>query len=73
MMGASSNASIEGTQQKHKHQLVHREAANVATNNMTQNTHLEIISETGRSTNKKQHAIGCEYIHIMVDGRQLIT
>jgi len=35
MMGASSNASLEVTQQQRIHQLVHCEAANVATENMT--------------------------------------
>ena len=51
---------------------MHREAANVATENMTQDAHLQIVRKTGSSTNKKQHAIGCEYVHNMVDGRQLI-
>jgi len=70
--GASFNASLQGTQQQRRHQLVHREAANVATENMTQDAHLKIVRKTGSSTNKKQHAIGCEYVHIMVDGRQLV-
>jgi len=70
--GASFNASLQGTQQQRRHQLVHREAANVATENMTQDAHLKIVRKTGSSTNKKQHAIKCEYVHIMVDGCQLI-
>jgi len=69
--GASFNASLQGTQQ-HGYQLVDCEAANVATENMTQDAHLNIIRKTGSSRNNKQHAIGCEYVHIMVDGRQLI-
>jgi len=72
MMGASSNASREGTQQQCRHQLVHREAANVATENMTQDSHLDIILKTGSSTNKKHHAIVCEYVRIMVYSSQLI-
>jgi len=51
---------------------VHREAANEATKNMTQDAHLKIVRKTGSSTNKMQHAIGCENVHIMEDGRQLI-
>jgi len=70
--GASSNASLEGTQQQCRHQLVHCKAANVATENMTQDAHLKIIRKTGSGTNKKQHPIGCEYVHIIVYGRQLI-
>jgi hypothetical protein len=32
---------------------------------------LKIVRKTGSSTNKKQHAVGCEYIHSGVNGRQL--
>jgi len=71
-MGASFNASLEDTLQQPRHQFVHREPANVATGIMTQDVHLKIDRTTGSSTNKKQHAIGCEYVHIMVYGRQLI-
>jgi len=70
--GASFNASLQGTQQQHRHQSVHREAANVGTEKMTQDAHLKIVCKTGSSMNKKQHAIGCEYVHIMVDGSQLM-
>jgi len=59
-MGASSNVSLEGTQQKCRHQLVHREAANVATQIKTQDAHLIILRKTGSSTHNKQHAIQCE-------------
>jgi len=72
MTGASFNVALQGTQQQRRHQWVHRKAANVATENMTQDTHLKIVCKTSSSTNKKQHAIGCKYVHIMVDGRQLI-
>ena len=71
-MGGSFNASHESTQQQPRHLAVHREAANVATENMTQDAHWNIVRKTGSSTNKKQHAIGCEYVHLMVYGRQLI-
>jgi len=66
--GASYNESLEETQQQLGQQLVHPEAADVATGNMTLDAHLEIIRTTRSSTNKMQHAIGCEYVHIMVDG-----
>jgi len=71
-MGASSNGSVEGTQQQRRHQLVHREAPNVATENMTLDAHLKIICTTASRTNITQHAIGCEYVHIMVYGHQFI-
>jgi len=45
--------------------------ANEVTNNMTLDAHLKIICNTGSSTNKKQHAVGGEYIHTVVTGRQL--
>jgi len=70
--GAWFNASLQGTQQQRRHQLVHRKSANVATENMTQDAQLQIVCKTGSSTNKKQHTIGCDYVHIMVDGRRLI-
>ena len=38
---------------------------------MTQDAHLKIVSKTGSSTYKKQHAVRCEYIHTEVNGRQL--
>jgi len=71
LAGALSNTSFVGTQQKCRHQLVHRDAANAATKNMTQDVHLKIVRNTGSSTNKKQHAVGCEYIHTVVNGRHL--
>jgi len=41
-----------GKQQQHRHQLVHRDAANAATTKMTQDAHFKIVSNTGSSTNK---------------------
>jgi len=43
--------------------LVHRKAANAAIKHMTQDAHLQIVRKSGSSKNKKQHAVGCEYIH----------
>jgi len=39
--GASSNAPLAETQQQCRHQLVHRDAAIAATENMTQDAHLK--------------------------------
>jgi hypothetical protein len=69
--GASSNAPLGERQQQCRHQFVHRNAAIVATENMTQDAHLKHVSKTGISKNKKQYAIGCEAIHISVDDCQL--
>jgi len=63
LTGTTSNPSLIGTQQEHGHQLVHRDGANAATNNMTQDAHFKIVSTTRRSKNKKQHAVGSEYVH----------
>ena len=71
LAGATSNTDILGTQQEVRHKLVHRDAANAATNHMTQVAHLKIVCKTGSSTNKKQHAVGCEYNHIEANGSQL--
>ena len=68
---ASSNMSLIGTQQERRHQLVHRVAADTATKHMTEDAHFKIVRKTGRSTNNKQHAVGCEYLHTVVKSRQL--
>jgi len=68
---ASSNMSLMGTQQECRHQLVHREAADAATKHMTEDADIQIVRRTGRSTNKKQHAVRCEYLHTAVNSRQL--
>jgi len=39
--GIAPNTSLSGTQQERRHQLVHRNAANAATKNMTQDAHLK--------------------------------
>jgi len=59
------------TQQKCGHQSVHSDSANTVTENMNQNPTLTIDVWTESSTNKKQHGIGCEYIHSEVDGSQV--
>jgi len=71
LAGAKSNTEILSTQQDHRHKLVHRDAANAATKHMTQEAHLKIVRKTGSSKNKKQHAVGCENIHIQANGGQL--
>jgi len=38
---------------------------------MTRHVHLKIVRKTGPSTNKKQPAVGCEYIYTVVNGHQL--
>jgi len=60
MMGTSSNAPLGETQQHRRHQLVHRDAAIAATNNMTQDAHWKNLCKTRRSNNRQQHAIGSE-------------
>jgi len=71
LAGATSNTEILGTQQERRHKLVHRDAADAATKYMTQDAHLKIVRKTGSRRNKKQHAVGCEYIHIDAIGSQL--
>jgi len=38
---------------------------------MTQDAHLKIVRKTGSRRNKKQHVVGCDYIHIDAIGGQL--
>jgi len=58
--GASTNALPGETQQQHRHQLIHHDAAIAATKNMTQDAHLKTACKTRSSKNKKQHAIRYE-------------
>jgi len=69
--GASSNMSLLGAQHERRHQLVYRNAANEATKNMPLDAHLNIVRKTRGSRKKQQHTIQWEYIHTMVNGRQL--
>ena len=71
MKGTSTNAPPGETQQQRRHQLVHRDAAIVATEDMTPDAHLKIVQNTGSRKNKKLYAIGCESIHIDVEDGQL--
>jgi hypothetical protein len=71
LAGATSSKELLGTQQERRPKLIHRIAANVATKHMTQNANLKIVCKSGSSKNKKQHAVGCEYILIMANGSQL--
>jgi len=70
-VGATSNTDILGTQRERRHKLVLHDAAYAATKPMTEDAHLNIVRKTGSSKNKKQHAVGCEYIHIEANGGQL--
>jgi len=51
-MGASSNMPPAVTQLPHRDHLVHLNAANAATENMTLDPHLKIVGKTGSSKNK---------------------
>jgi len=51
--GVLADSSHNGAQQERRHQLVHRNAANAATNHMTQDAQLKIVCKTGSSKNKK--------------------
>jgi len=70
--GTSSNMPPAETQLQCTHHLAHRDAANAATKNMTLNTQLRIVYDTGSCKDKKQHGIGCDHTRIEVDGSQLI-
>jgi len=71
LAGATSNTEVLGTPQERRHKLVHRDAADAATKHMTQDVHLKIVCKTGSRRNKKQHAVGCEYIYIDAISGQL--
>jgi len=70
-LGASNDRPPGEIQRQHRLQLVHRAAAIVATENITQDGHLKIVRKTGSWKNKTQHAMGCDSIHIDVDDGQL--
>jgi len=69
--GASSNEPLAEIVQQCRHQIVHRDAAIAATENMAQDAHLKRVCNTGRSNDRKQYAIRCEYLHIDVEGGQV--
>jgi len=70
LAGNTSNTALIGTQQQCRHQEVHCDAADAATQTMTEDDHLKIVPKTGSSKNNQQHAVGCKYMHIMVNSRQ---
>jgi len=71
LAGATSNTDNLGTLQECRHKLAHRDAANAATNHMTQDAHLKIVRKAGSRNNEQQHAVGCESIHIEAISGQL--
>jgi hypothetical protein len=71
LAGTTSDTDILGTQQERRHQLVHHDATNVATKNITQDENLKIVRLRGSSKHMKQHAVRCEYILIHANGGQL--
>jgi len=68
--GTSSNLALIGKQHERRHQSVHRDAGTAATKNLTPDADLKMVLKTGHSTNKKLHAVGSNYIHAVVKGRQ---
>jgi len=71
-MAILSNTPPAETQLQRRHHLSHRDAANAATEDMTQDGQSKIVHKTGRSKNEEQPAIGCKCGHIEVHGRQLM-
>jgi len=71
LAGATSNTELFGKHQERRHKLVHRNAANVATKHMTQDAHLKIVCKAASGKNKKQHAVGCEYILVVANSTEL--
>jgi len=69
--GTSPNAPLGQTLHQLRYQLVHRDAAIVATENMSLDAHLKTVAQTASSKNKKQRANGSESIHICVNHGQL--
>ena len=65
--GGLSNAPHAEMQLQHRLDLVRHNAANAATDNMNQDTQLKSVHMTESSNNEKKHAIGCEYLDIMVN------
>jgi len=70
-MADSSTMPPAGTQSHYSQQVVHRDNVNAATENMTLDVDWNIVCKIGLSKSRKQHLIGCQYIHIEVDGHQL--
>jgi hypothetical protein len=71
ILGTSSHSHLAETQQHRRHQLLHRDTAIAAAENMAQDAHLNTVRTTGRSNNGQQHPSGCEQLHIAMEGGQL--
>jgi len=69
--GVSTDSSHNGTQHERSHQLVHHNATYAASKHMTQDANSKIVRKTWSSMNKKQHGIACEYLHTVVNGREI--
>jgi len=67
---ASEHTGILRTQQERRHQVVYRDTTNAAIEHVTQDAHLNPVRKAGISNKKKQHTIGCEYVHFEVNGCQ---
>ena len=67
---ALSSAPLAKTQLQLRHQLVHSNDANGATENLNLDTHLKIFRITWHSNNKNQHVIRCGWNHKELDGYQ---
>jgi len=63
--------SLIGTQQEHRHELGLRDTAKAAAEDITPNAYLKMVHKTESSKNQKQHAVGCGYDHIGVNGGHL--
>jgi len=50
---------------------VHSDTAKAATQNMTKDAHLKMVSKTGGTKNKMHHAVRCKYMYIEHNGSQL--
>ena len=70
--GTLLNAHRAEEQQQCRQQLVHHDSAIAASGNNPQDTHFKMVRHTGRSYNRKQHTIGCEYLHIDVERSQIM-
>jgi hypothetical protein len=71
MTVTSSNAPLAETQHQPRYQLVRRNAAIAATENMTQDAIFKNVRQTGRSNDRKQQTCGCASHKIDIQGGQL--
>jgi len=71
LMDDSFNAHLAEIQQQRRHQFVHCDAAIASTEHMAQDGHLKKVCKTEHRNNRQHHAIGCELLHMYVEGGQL--